>query len=341
MARADMSPPTTEGPPQSSASTDARRSAPVGAGPSGSRGRTSRAKSLLYSQRLAPYLFVAPFVLTLLAFWVVPLARTFQMSTQNVLFGEATFIGADNYQRLWEDRIFWKALFNSARYMVLTIALLIPIPLVLAALLNSKIGNPRVKAVFKATMFVPALTSIVVAGIIFRLMFSETESGFMNQVIGVVCAGPVRWLRQDTGGLIALLMLAMWRYTGVNILYFLAGLQSIPSELYEAASIDGASRIQQFFNITIPNLKPTIVYVTTISIYGGLAMFLESFMLYAGNNSPNNQGLTVVGYLYRRGIEENDLGFASAVGVVLLVIIMAINLTYLTLAGTFKKEESR
>jgi arabinosaccharide transport system permease protein len=263
------------------------------------------------------------------------------MSTQNVLFGEATFIGADNYQRLWEDRIFWKALFNSARYMVLTIALLIPIPLVLAALLNSKIGNPRVKAVFKATMFVPALTSIVVAGIIFRLMFSETESGFMNQVIGVVGAGPVRWLRQDTGGLIALLMLAMWRYTGVNILYFLAGLQSIPSELYEAASIDGASRIQQFFNITIPNLKPTIVYVTTISIYGGLAMFLESFMLYAGNNSPNNQGLTVVGYLYRRGIEENDLGFASAVGVVLLVIIMAINLTYLTLAGTFKKEESR
>jgi arabinosaccharide transport system permease protein len=81
--------------------------------------------------------------------------------------------------------------------------------------------------------------------------------------------------------------------------------------------------------------------VTTISIYGGLAMFLESFMLYAGNNSPNNQGLTVVGYLYRRGIEENDLGFASAVGVVLLVIIMAINLTYLTLTGTFKKEDSR
>jgi arabinosaccharide transport system permease protein len=295
----------------------------------------------LYSQRWAPFLFIAPFVITLLAFWMVPLARTFQMSTQEVLFGESTFIGADNYQRLWNDRIFWKALFNSTRYMVLTIALLIPIPLVLAAVINSKIGSPRVKAVFKSSMFVPALTSIVVAGIIFRLMFAQTDSGLMNQAVGVFGAGPVRWLREDVSGLAALLMLAMWRYAGINILYFLAGMQSIPTEYYEAASIDGANRVQQFFYVTLPNLKPTLVYVTAISIYGGLAMFLESFMLYAGNNSPNNQGLTVVGYLYRRGIEENDLGFASAVGVVLLVIIMAINLTFLTLTGTFKKEATR
>ena len=300
--------------------------------------RPDQVKKLLFSQRLAPYFFIAPFVITLLAFWMVPLARTFMMSTQDVQFGEATFIGADNYQRLWEDRIFWKALFNSTRYMVLTIALLIPVPLVLAAIINSKIGSPRVKAVFKASMFVPALTSIVVAGIIFRLMFSEADTGLVNQVLGIFGADPVRWLRQDVGGLTALLALAMWRYAGVNILFFLAGMQSIPTEYYEAASIDGASRVQQFFMITLPNLKPTIVYVTTISIYGGLAMFLESFMLYAGNNSPNNQGLTVVGYLYRRGIEENDLGFASAVGVVLLVVIMAINLTYLTLTGTFKKD---
>ena len=317
---------------QASSSVDVTRGAP------GRRPR--RLKNLLYSQRLAPYLFIAPFVITLLAFWMVPLARTFMMSTQEVLFGEATFIGAENYERLWNDRIFWQALYNSTRYMVLTIALLIPIPLVLAALINSKIGSPRVKAFFKASMFVPALTSVVVAGIIFRLMFAETDSGLMNQVIGFFGAGPVRWLREDIGGLTALLLLALWRYAGVNILYFLAGMQSIPEEYYEAASIDGASRVQQFFHITIPNLKPIIIYVTTISIYGGLAMFLESFMLYAGNNSPNNQGLTVVGYLYRRGIEENDLGFASAVGVVLLVLIMAINLTFLTLTGTFKKEAS-
>ncbi|WP_206119970.1 carbohydrate ABC transporter permease [Cellulomonas sp. HD19AZ1] len=297
-----------------------------------------RWKDLLYSQRLAPYFFIAPFVVTLLAFWAVPLVRTFVMSTQNVMFGEAAFVGTDNFERLWRDRIFWQAMYNSARYMVLTLVILIPVPLLLAVVINARLGSPRLKNLFKASMFVPALTSVVVAGIIFRLMFAETSTGLVNQVIAWFGADPVRWLRTDVGGLVALLALATWRYTGVNILYFLSGLQSIPDEYYEAASIDGAGKLRQFFSITLPNIKPTMVYVTTISIYGGLAMFLESFMLYAGNSSPNNQGLTVVGYLYRRGIEENDLGYASAVGVVLLVVIMAINLTYLTLTGTFKKE---
>lgn len=123
------------------------------------------------------------------------------------------------------------------------------------------------------------------------------------------------------------------------MMYFLSGLQSISTDYYEAASIDGATKIQQFFYITLPSLKPTIIYVLTISVYGGLAMFTESYMLYQGNNSPNNIGLTIVGYLYRQGIEKNDMGYASAVGVVLLIIVLAINLTQLTLTGTFKKEE--
>lgn len=295
-------------------------------------------KQLLYSKKLAPYLFILPFLVTLAVFWVVPLGRSFVMSTQEVLYGQATFIGLDNYDRLWRDRIFWQALYNSLRYMVLTLVLLIPIPLALAALINSNIGSARIKAFFKASMFVPALTSVVVAGIVFRLIFAESDSAMMNQVADFFGFGPVRWLRGDVTGLVALLAIALWRWTGVNMMYFLAGMQAIPTEYYEAASIDGASKFRQFIHITIPNIRPTIVYVVTISVYGGLSMFLESFMLYAGNNSPNNQGLTVVGYLYRKGIEENDLGFASAVGVVLLAVIMAINISYLVASGTFKKE---
>ncbi|WP_036963530.1 carbohydrate ABC transporter permease [Promicromonospora kroppenstedtii] len=295
-------------------------------------------KQLLYSKRLAPYFFILPFLVTLAVFWVVPLGRSFVMSTQEVLYGQATFIGLDNYERLWQDRIFWQALFNSLRYMVLTLVLLIPIPLALAALINSNIGSARIKGFFKASMFVPALTSVVVAGIVFRLIFAESDTAIMNQVAEFFGFGPVRWLRGDITGLVALLAIALWRWTGVNMMYFLAGMQAIPTEYYEAASIDGASRFRQFLHITVPNLRPTIVYVVTISVYGGLAMFLESFMLYAGNNSPNNQGLTVVGYLYRKGIEENDLGFASAVGVVLLVIVMTINISYLVASGTFRKE---
>ena len=295
-------------------------------------------KQLLYSKKLAPYLFILPFLVTLAVFWVVPLGRSFVMSTQEVLYGQATFIGLGNYERLSGDRIFWQALFNSLRYMVLTLVLLVPIPLALAALVSSNIGSARIKGFFKASMFVPALTSVVVAGIVFRLIFAESDSAMMNQVVEFFGFGPVRWLRSDVTGLAALLAIALWRWAGVNMMYFLAGMQAIPTEYYEAASIDGANKFRQFIHITIPNIKPTVVYVVTISIYGGLSMFLESFMLYAGNNSPNNQGLTVVGYLYRKGIEENDLGFASAVGVVLLAVVMTLNITYLVASGTFKKE---
>jgi arabinosaccharide transport system permease protein len=298
-------------------------------------------KKVLYSQRLAPYFFILPFLITLVIFWLVPVGRSVMMSFQEVIYGQGTFIGTENYERLWRDKVFWTAVFNSFRYMVLTLAILVPIPMVLASVINSKIGSNRVKGFFKASLFVPALTSVVVAGIIFRLMFSETESGLMNQIVGFFGFGPVRWLREDLTGLAALLLLALWRWAGVNTMYFLAGIQAIPKDYYEAAALDGAGKYHQFRHVTVPGLKPTIVYVTTISVYGGLAMFLESFMLYAGNTSPNNQGLTIVGYLYRKGIQENDLGFASAVGVVLLLLVLTINLTQLAATGTFKKESAR
>ena len=136
-----------------------------------------------------------------------------------------------------------------------------------------------------------------------------------------------------------MVLLCCWRWTGVNMLYFLSGLQGIDASLYEAADIDGATRWQKFRLITLPLLKPTWIYVLTISIYAGLAMFLESYMMWGGNASPKNIGLTIVGYLYRRGIERNQMGYASAVGIVLLVIALTINFIQLTISGTFKKEQ--
>lgn len=123
------------------------------------------------------------------------------------------------------------------------------------------------------------------------------------------------------------------------MMYFLSGLKSIPEELYESASIDGANGWQKFTKITMPLLKPTTIYVLTISIYAGLAMFTESFILWNGNSSPNNITLTIVGYLYRQGIEKNDLGYASTVGLVLLIIAMTINLIQLRINGTLGGEE--
>ena len=292
-------------------------------------------KKLFYSKKAAPYIFVLPFVLTFILFWIGPISKGVVLSFQDTQ--QETWVGFKNYSRMLTDKIFFKAVLNSVKYMVWTLILLIPFPLMFAALLNSKLMKKA--DFFKSIYFLPALTSVVVAGTVFRLMFGESPNALMNQITNLLGIGTVRWLRSGDTGFFALLLLCCWRWTGVNILYFLAGIQSIPTELYEAADIDGASKWQQFRYVTIPLVKPTTVYVLTISIYAGLSMFLESFMLWKGNNSPNNIGLTIVGYLYRQGVDKQAMGYACAVGLVLLLLVMVVNLIQLKATGTFDKRE--
>lgn len=295
-------------------------------------------KKFLYSQKVAPYVFVLPFVAVFAIFWAYPLASSVGMSFQHTTLGqEAEWIGFDNYTKLMSDGVFLKAVTNSVIYMVLTLVVLIPLPMLFAVLINNKFMWGR--EFFKSAFFFPALTSVVVAGTIFRLMFGEMEGSLINSFLSLFGIEPVKFLKGQVTGFVALLALASWRWIGVNMLYFLSGLKGISDEYYEAASIDGASSFQKFTKITMPLLKPTTVYVVTISIYAGLAMFIESMMLWNGNNSPKNIGLTIVGYLYRQGIEKNDLGYAAAVGIVLLLIAMLINITQLIFTGTFKKED--
>lgn len=293
-------------------------------------------KKLIFNQKVAPYIFVLPFILVFGIFFVLPMINTIIMSFQSVLPGQREFIGFANYTKLLGDKVFFKAVVNSFTYMLLTLVILIPIPMLLACIINSKIMVGR--EFFKSAFFLPALTSVIVAGTIFRLAFGEQGSSLMNQVVGAFGMEPVKWLKVQSTGFITLLILASWRWMGVNILYFLAGLKNIPEDLYESADVDGANAWQKFISITVPLLKPTMIYVLTISVYAGLAMFTESYMLWAGNNSPQNIGLTIVGYLYRQGIEQNMMGYASAVGIVLFIIAMAINIIQLNMNGMFKKE---
>lgn len=294
-------------------------------------------KKFIYNKKAAPYVFILPFILVFLIFFISPMVNTIIMSFQDVLPGSRKFVGFENYSKLLGDKIFLVALWNSFKYMVWTLILLIPIPMILACIINSKVMVG--KELFKSALYLPALTSVVVAGIIFRFAFGEQATSLANQFIAHFGMEPFKWLKNGTTGFIVLLVLACWRWTGVNMLYFLSGLKSIPQELYESAEIDGASTLQKFIYITMPQLKPTSIYVLTISIYAGLAMFTESYMVYNGNNSPNNIGLTIVGYLYRQGIEKNAMGYASAVGLVLFIIGMVINLVQLKLNGTFDKED--
>ncbi|GAB1154652.1 sugar ABC transporter permease [Paenibacillus illinoisensis] len=295
-------------------------------------------KKFVYSQKVAPYVFVLPFILIFLIFWFYPLVNSFVMSFQDKMLGQdPKWIGEANYSKLLTDKVFLTAIKNSVVYMLGTLVLLIPFPMLFAVMINSKLMMGR--EFFKSSFFLPALTSVAIAGTIFRLTFGEMEGSLMNSFLGLFGVEPIKFLKDGEWSMAALLILACWRWTGVNMLYYLSGLKSIDNEYYEAASIDGASAWQKFRTITMPLLKPTTVYVTTISVYAGLAMFTESLMMFNGNNSPKNIGLTIVGYLYRQGIEKNKLGYAAAVGIILLIIAMIINLTQLKFSGMFKKEE--
>lgn len=291
----------------------------------------------IYNKKAAPYVFILPFILVFLFFFISPMINTIIMSFQDILPGSRKFIGIQNYTKLLGDKVFLVAVWNSFKYMVLTLVLLIPIPMVLACIINSKLMIGR--EFFKSAFYLPALTSVVVAGIVFRFAFGEQATSLANQFIANFGMEPFKWLKNGTTGFVVLLALACWRWTGVNMLYFLSGLKNIPAELYESADIDGANAWQKFRYVTIPQLKPTTIYVLTISVYAGLSMFTESYMVWGNNSSPNNIGLTIVGYLYRQGIEKNAMGYASAVGLVLFIIGMSINLIQLKLNGTFDKED--
>ena len=291
----------------------------------------------IYSQKAAPYVFVLPFILSFCIFWIYPLTSTILMSFKDIAPSGTTWVGLANYTKLLKDKVFLQAMRNSVLYMVLTLALLIPFPMAFAVLRDSNFV--KAKGLWKAILYIPALTSVVISGTLFRLMFSEQPTALGNQILAFFGHPAIKWLKMYPTAYFALLLIACWRWTGVNMLYFLAGLKNIDKGLYESAEIDGANSWQKFWYVTVPLLKPTIIYVLTISVYAGLSMFLESFMLWAGNGSPNNIGLTIVGYLYRRGIEKNQMGYASAIGLVLLAIALAINMVQLVATGTFKKEE--
>lgn len=297
---------------------------------------SSKPRLALNSQKVAPYIFVAPFIISFILFFSYPLILAFVMSFQKVLPNETTFIGFENFKRL-NNPSFYKALYNNFRYTLYTVLILIPLPMILAVLLNSKIM--RFTNIFRSALFIPALTSVAVAGIIFRLIFSELDGALMNSFIRLFGFESQKWLFDSSLGMFALVVLATWRWLGINILYFLSALQNIPKELYESAEIDGAGVLSKFFNITLPMLKPITIYVLTITIYGGFAMFTESYMLWGSRGSPQDIGLTMVGYIYQQGFQYFDLGFGSAIGLVLLFITLGVSLIQLKFMGLFGKED--
>ncbi len=290
----------------------------------------------LSHRKVAPLVFLAPFMTVFLLFKVYPVFLAIVMSFQNFQgIQSQEWVGLTNYQNVFQLVRFNQALVNTTVYTIGTLLILIPLPLVLAVLLDS--GRVAQSTLFRTLIFLPALTSLVVAGTVFRLILAE--GGFLNLFLSSTLGiRPLRWLETAELALPSLILVATWRWTGINILYFNSGLVNIPRELYEAAAIDGASPFQMFWRITLPLLRPTTLFVIVLSIIGGYQVFVEPFILYVGGGGPGDGGLTMALLIYRTAFTSFNFGTAAAMGVILAAIIFVFSLIQFRFFGVFSKE---
>ena len=294
---------------------------------------------LRLSATSAPYVLLSPFVILFAVFGVFPLVFSLYLAFQSwePTSGLATmkFVGLGNFAFSLQDEWFWKSLKNTAW---LAVASGVPQHLVaipLAVFIHNAFGRARNAVV--GAYFLPYITSTVAIAIMFSSLFS-TDYGLVNQALGalarvpglggLVPAEPVDWLGRPENIKPAIAMIVFWRYLGFNVVLYLAALQTIPKDVYEAATMDGAGRLQQFFFITLPSLKPMIFFGVTLSVVGGLQLFEEPFILTGGRGGSDQSGMTTAIYLYRMAFDFNDFGAASAMSWLLFFVVVA--LTWLT-----------
>lgn len=271
---------------------------------------------MIISEKTAPYVFLAPVILIFLIFMVYPIIKSLILCTQAFVNGEYVYVGVENFVKLFKDPIFWKSLSNTFIYLIIQVPIMVFLSLTLAVLLDSKFL--RVKGFFRMSLFLPAITALVAYAMIFKLMLN-TDYGMVNHFIGLFGIDKIDWLNTAWGARVSIILGITWRWTGYNMIIMIAGLQGIPTELYESAEIDGANYIQKFFKITIPMVKPIILFVAMTSTIGTLQLFDESYILTSGG--PDNATITIGHYLYNNGFQFFKFGYASAISYTLVVII--------------------
>ncbi len=265
------------------------------------------------------YFFISPFYLIFLIFGIFPIFYTFYLSFYSWDgLGESRWVGFKNFRLLLTDNVFWEATYNTIIMAIMGTAPQIIFALLIAFVLNNTIAKAR--SFFQTLYFLPNVTSIVAVVIIFSTFFSSKETGLFNLIIGWFGIEPIIWKIDPWGLKIAISVMVLWRWVGYHTVIFLAGLQSIPHDLYEAATIDGANKRQQFVHISIPMLRPFIIFSVILSTIGSLQLFVEP-LVFMGSQ-PMNEGLTVVLYIYQYAFQKFNLGYASAATVVLFFFIV-------------------
>ncbi|MFJ8826497.1 carbohydrate ABC transporter permease [Streptomyces sp. NPDC102467] len=302
-------------------------SAPPSAAPA-KRPAPSNWRSRIYRWDLkgSPYGFIAPFFLCFAAFGLFPLIYTGWLSLHSVQLGaedQASWVGFDNYSRLLDSEFFWRALSNTFTIGVISTVPQLLMALGLAHLLNSRM---RGRAFLRIAVLTPYATSIAAATLVFAQLFN-TDYGMINSFLDVFGIGPIQWESAKWPSQIAISTIVTWRWTGYNALIYLAAMQAVPNDLYEAAALDGASRWRQFTSVTIPSIRPTILFTIIVSTIGATQLFGEP-MLYGGSvgigGGSGGQYQTLSLLMYQTGWTNNSLGRASAIAWVMLLILLLI-----------------
>jgi multiple sugar transport system permease protein len=275
----------------------------------------------------AGWVFVAPALIAIGVFFVVPVAGALLMSfTDFDLYaladlGNLRFIGLDNYVLLLQTPLFWQAMLNTFYFVVLGVPLSIGTSLGAALLLHSRFT--RFKAFYRTACFAPVVTTLVAVAVVWRYLL-HTKYGWLNYALGAFGIGPIDWLGDPHWAMPSIVLLSVWKNFGYNMIIFLAALQAVPPDLYEAARIDGASAWRQLRDVTLPSIAPVLLMVSILSIAGHFQLFAEPYVMTQGG--PAQRTITVLYFMYEEGFKWWSLGSASAVAFVLFVIMLAVTL---------------
>jgi multiple sugar transport system permease protein len=285
------------------------------------------------SVRAAGWWFVAPALLVIGVFFFVPVLAALALSlTDFDLYaladlGNLRLVGLRNYTQLLATPLFWQALGNTLYFVVVGVPLSIAVSFGAALLLHGRLV--RFRSLFRTALFAPVVTTLVAVAVIWRYLF-DTSYGWLNYALGAIGLPPIDWLGDPRWAMPAIIVFAVWKSFGYNMIILLAGLQSIPDELYEAARIDGASTRQQFRHVTLPVLAPIVVMVSILTIAGYFQLFAEPYVMTQGG--PLQSTVSVLYFMYEEGFKWWNLGAASAVAFVLFVLIFALTLVQLRFA---------
>ncbi len=277
----------------------------------------------------APYLFVAPFILLFAAFILYPVLYSAALSFGQYSGGRIIFTGLDNYRRLFADGLFLKSLFNTGIFLVVQVPIMIGLATVVASVLDSDFLGRRRKAGLRLAFFLPVAIDLVTYSVVFSLIFSE-EYGVVNQALGAIGLDGIPWRSDPFWARVLIIIALTWRWTGYNAIILLSGLQNIPRDLYDAASVDGAGSVVRFLRITVPLLRPVILFCTVLGTIGTLQLFTEPYILTSGG--PANATLTSFFYIYDTGFARFDFGLAAAGTYVLSGIVAVMSYAQIRLA---------